>query len=105
MRPGGTNLCDLGDLRRGSQTPWPYDAYSHRLDHAIAVNERQLRRVVRSYVDYFHRAKRIWGSKRTHRKSDPPSFGKWGRLSRIPVWVGCTTATHGSCEMQRRPKF
>ena len=27
MRPGGTNLCDPEDLRRGSQTPWAYDAH------------------------------------------------------------------------------
>ena len=25
--PGGTNLPVLGDLGRGSQTPYPYDAY------------------------------------------------------------------------------
>jgi hypothetical protein len=27
MRPGGTNLRALGDLRRCSQAPYPYDAY------------------------------------------------------------------------------
>ena len=25
-----------------------------RLDHVIPINERQLRRVIRSYVDYYH---------------------------------------------------
>jgi hypothetical protein len=28
MRPGGTNLRDLGDLRCCSQTPHHYDAYA-----------------------------------------------------------------------------
>jgi hypothetical protein len=32
------------------------------------------------------------GSIRTHRKSDPSSYEKQGRPSRLPVWVGCTTA-------------
>ena len=31
MMSGGTNLPVLGDLGRGSQTPYPYDAYPQAL--------------------------------------------------------------------------
>ena len=41
MRPGGTNLCDLGDLRFRSQTAHPYDAYAlttHTFRHSFATH-------------------------------------------------------------------
>ena len=49
--PGGTNLPVLGDLGRGSQTPYPYDAYPHLSSNA----EIPIGRVF------------------------PPSFGMWTR--------------------------
>ena len=36
MRPGGTNLWDRWELRCGSQTPHPYDAYPLGLTGARA---------------------------------------------------------------------
>jgi hypothetical protein len=35
---GGTNLPVLGDLGRGSQTPWPYDAYPPNANESIGGN-------------------------------------------------------------------
>jgi hypothetical protein len=40
--PGGTNLPVLGDLGRGSQTPYPYDAYPHRIQKQIQRIEEKI---------------------------------------------------------------
>jgi transposase InsO family protein len=52
----------LKQIRTAFRSPWQ-NGFAERwigslrrdcLDHVIAINERQLRRVIRSYVDYYH---------------------------------------------------
>ena len=52
----------LRQIRTAFRSPWQ-NGFAERwigslrsdcLDHVIAINERQLRRVIRSYVDYYH---------------------------------------------------
>ena len=62
MGPGGTNLRNLGDLRRFAQTPSPYDAYDHPAKTPLILpmlraiwiprspSERRLRPRVRRYA-------------------------------------------------------
>jgi putative transposase len=64
----GTEFCHridglgLDQIRTAFRSPWQ-NGFAERwisslrkdcLDHVIAINDRQLRRVIRSYVDYYH---------------------------------------------------
>ncbi len=56
------NRLGLDQIRTAFRSPWQ-NGFAERwiaslrrdcLDHVIPINERQLRRVIRSYVDYYH---------------------------------------------------
>lgn len=56
------------------------------LDHVIAVNERQLHRVTKSYAAYFHEDRTHLGLEKntpTPRAIEPPSDGKVVALRRV----------------------
>ena len=44
----------FSDRQNGFADRWIGSLRRDCLDHVIAINERQLRRVIRSYVDYYH---------------------------------------------------
>ena len=56
------------------------------MDHVIAMNERQLRRVIRSYVDYYHEDRTHLGLQKDapeERSVEPRGNGKVVTISRV----------------------
>jgi hypothetical protein len=82
----------------------PQGEFSTSIRRATRPRRGQLNRwlLAAAYSATTTRTGRIWESKRTLPARDRSSCGKWGRLSRFLVWLVCTTATHGSCEIPRR---
>ena len=84
----------LTQITTAFRSPWQ-NPYAERwigglrrdcLDHVIALNEDQLRRVVRSYVDYFHEGRTHLGLEKDApipRAVEPPSAGKVVSLPRV----------------------
>ena len=76
----------LEQIRTAFRSPWQ-NGFAERwigslrrdcLDHVIAINERQLRRVVRSYVDYYHEDRTHLGLEKDtpeERSVEPPKIG------------------------------
>ena len=54
------------------------------LDHVIAINERQLRCVIRSYVDYYHEDRTHLGLAKDAPKERPIEKRKMGEVVAIP---------------------
>jgi putative transposase len=48
------DLLGRTDRQNGYAERWIASLRRDCLDHLIPINERQLRRVIRSYVDYYH---------------------------------------------------
>ena len=84
----------LEPIRTAFRSPWQ-NGYAERwigslrrdcLDHVIAINERQLRRVVRSYVDYYHQDRTHFGLEKDtpeERLVEPRQNGKVVSASRV----------------------
>jgi len=84
----------LEPIRTAFRSPWQ-NGYAERwigslrrdcLDHVIAINERQLRRVVRSYVDYYHQDRTHLGLEKDtseERPVEPRGNGKVVSISRV----------------------
>jgi transposase InsO family protein len=84
----------LNQVTTAFRSPWQ-NPYAERwigglrrdcLDHVIALNEDQLRRVVRAYVDYFHEDRTHLGLKKDTpipRAVEPPSDGNIVALPRV----------------------
>jgi transposase InsO family protein len=84
----------LEQIRTAFRSPWQ-NGFSERwigslrrdcLDHVIAINERQLRRVVRSYVDYYHQDRTHLGLEKDtpeERLVEPRGNGKVVSISRV----------------------
>jgi predicted YcjX-like family ATPase len=56
------------------------------LDHVIAINESQLRRVIRSYVDYYHAGRTHLGLEKDapeQRPIEPRKMGEVVTISRV----------------------
>ncbi len=75
-------------LRAGADTHWVSlpAAEWDCLDHVIAINERQLRRVIRSSVDYYHEDRTHLGlGKDTpeERSVEPPEMGEIIEIPRV----------------------
>jgi len=85
---------ELTHVKTAYRSPWQ-DPFAERwigglrrdcLDHVIAVNERQLRRVIGSYLEYFHEDRTHLGlGKETPvpRAVEPSEMGKVVALSRV----------------------
>jgi hypothetical protein len=54
------------------------------LDHLIAINERQLRRVIRSYVDYYHEDRTHLGLEKDVPEERPIETREMGEVVAIP---------------------
>ena len=84
----------LEQVRTAFRSPWQ-NGFAERwigslrrdcLDHVIAINERQLRRVVRSYVDYYHQDRTHLGLEKDtpeERLVEPRGNGKVVSISRV----------------------
>jgi putative transposase len=84
----------LEQIRTALRSPWQ-NGFAERwiaslrrdcLDHVIPINERQLRRVIRSYVDYYHADRTHLGLKKdaTEKRSiEPREMGKVVALPRV----------------------
>jgi transposase InsO family protein len=65
------------------------------LDHVIVFNEVGLYRHLKSFVAYYHRAKRIWDSARTRRSRAPSSRRNLAKLWPSRRSADSTIATNG----------
>ena len=54
------------------------------LDHLIAINESQLRRVIRSYIDYYHADRTHLGLKKDAPEERPIESREMGEVVSIP---------------------
>jgi transposase InsO family protein len=84
----------LEQIRTALRSPWQ-NGYAERwigslrrecLDHVLAINERQLRRVIREYVDYYHADRTHIGLDKDapdERELEPPEVGKVIALPRV----------------------
>ena len=88
----GREFCDrvsglgLEQIRTAFRSPWQ-NGFAERwiaslrrdcLDHVIPINERQLRRVIRSYVDYYHADRTHLGLEKNLRGWKLPLSPMWG---------------------------
>ncbi len=84
----------LEQIRTAFRSPWQ-NGFAERwigslrrdcLDHVIAINERQLRRVVRSYVDYYHEDRTHLGLEKDapqERSVEPREMGEVVAIPRV----------------------
>ncbi len=84
----------LEQIRTTFRSPWQ-NGFAERwiaslrrdcLDHVIAINERQLRRVVQSYVDYYHEDRTHLGLEKDtpqERSIAPPEMGEVVAIPRL----------------------
>ena len=86
------------------RSPWQ-NAYVERvigsirrecLDHIVIFNERHLRRVLSSYVDYYQRTRTHLSLDKDCPDSRPIMPRKTGKWSPSPKSVACITATNAS---------
>jgi hypothetical protein len=86
------------------RSPWQ-NAYVERvigsirrecLDHVVIFNERHLRHVLSSYVDYYHRARTHLSLDKDSPHSHPIQPPRSGRVIAIPQVGGCTITTSAS---------
>ncbi len=87
-------LGGLEQIRTAFRSPWQ-NGFAERwigslrrdcLDHVIAINERQLRRVVQSYVDYYHEDRTHLGLEKDtpqERSVAPPEMGEVVAIPRV----------------------
>lgn len=82
----------LEQIRTAFRSPWQ-NGFAERwigslrrdcLDHVIAINERQLRRVVRSYVDYYHEDRTHLGLEKDTPGERPIESREMGEVVAIP---------------------
>ena len=81
--------------QNGSAERWIASLRKDCLDHVIAINESQLRRVIRSYVAYYHEDRTHLGLEKDAPDERPTEPREMGRSSRCRGSVGCTIATRG----------
>jgi transposase InsO family protein len=84
----------LEQIRTAFRSPWQ-NGFAERwigslrrdcLDHVITVNERQLRRVIRLYVDYYHKDRTHLGLKKDtpeERSVEPRETGEVVAIPRV----------------------
>ena len=86
------------------RSPWQ-NAYVERvigsirrecLDHIVIFNERHLRRVLSSYVDYYQRTRTHLSLEKDCPDSRPIQLRSVGRVVAIPKSVACIIDTNGS---------
>jgi transposase InsO family protein len=82
----------LEQVRTAFRSPWQ-NGFSERwiaslrrdcLDHVIAINEFQLRRVIRSYVDYYHADRTHLGLEKDAPEERPIEPREMGKVVAIP---------------------
>jgi transposase InsO family protein len=82
----------LEQIRTAFRSPWQ-NGFAERwiaslrrdcLDHLVAINERQLRRVIRSYVDYYHEDRTHLGLKKDVPEERPVEAREMGKVVAIP---------------------
>jgi transposase InsO family protein len=82
----------LEQMRTAFRSPWQ-NGYAERwiaslrkdcLDHVIAINESQLRRVIRSYVDYYHADRTHLGLEKDAPERRPIERREMGEVVAIP---------------------
>jgi transposase InsO family protein len=82
----------LEQMRTAFRSPWQ-NGYAERwiaslrkdcLDHVIAINESQLRRVIRSYVDYYHADRTHLGLEKDAPERRPIERREMGEVAAIP---------------------
>jgi len=82
----------LEQIRTAFRSPWQ-NGFAERwiaslrrdcLDHAIPINERQLRRVIRSYVDYYHADRTHLALGKDAPKERPIEFREMGEVVAFP---------------------
>ena len=82
----------LDQIRTAFRSPWQ-NGFAERwiaslrkdcLDHLIAINESQLRRVIRSYVDYYHADRTHLGLKKDAPEGRPIESREMGEVVSIP---------------------
>jgi len=82
----------LKQIRTAFRSPWQ-NGFAERwirslrrdwLDHVIAINERQLRRVIRSYVDYYHADRTHLGLEKDTPEERPIEFPEIGEVVAFP---------------------
>jgi transposase InsO family protein len=82
----------LEQVRTAFRSPWQ-NGFAERwigslrrdcLDHVIAINERQLRRVIRSYVDYYHEDRTHLGLEKNTPADRPVETREMGEVVEIP---------------------
>ncbi len=91
---GRVDGLGLEQVRTAFRSPWQ-NGYAERwigslrrdcLRHVIAVNERQLRRVIRSYVDYYHEDRTHLGLEKDtpeERSIEPRGIGEVVAIPRV----------------------
>jgi transposase InsO family protein len=91
---GRVDGLGLEQVRTAFRSPWQ-NGYAERwigslrrdcLGHVIAVNERQLRRVIRSYVDYYHEDRTHLGLEKDApegRSVEPRETGEVAAIPRV----------------------
>jgi putative transposase len=95
----------LEQIRTALRSPWQ-NGYAERwvrslrrdcLDHVIAINERQLRCVIREYVEYYHADRSHLGLDKDTpdgREFEPPEVGKIVALPRVGGLQGTPSPVH-----------
>ena len=82
----------LEQIRTAFRSPWQ-NGFAERwisslrrdcLNHVIAINDRQLRRVIRSYVDYYHADRTHLGLEKDTPKERPIETREMGEVVAIP---------------------
>ena len=82
----------LEQIRTAFRSPWQ-NGFAERwigslrrdcLDHIIAANERQLRRVIRSYVDYYHKDRTHLGLEKDTPEGRSVELREAGEVVAIP---------------------
>ncbi len=86
------NGLGLEQIRTAFRSPWQ-NGFSERwidslrrdcLDHVIPINERQLRRVIRSYVDYYHADRTHLGLEKDAPEERPVEPREMGKVVAFP---------------------
>lgn len=94
----------IREVVTAAQSPWQ-DAYVERLigsirreclDHAIVLSESALRRILKSYFEYYERTRTHLSLGKDSPSADRSSLLRWDRSSRSRKSAVCITGTNAS---------
>ena len=66
------------------------------VDHMIVVDERHLRKILRSYLAYYHDSRTHLGLAGDSPKPREVARAECGSIVALPLLAGCTIATHAA---------